>query len=257
MAKRNTTCCHCGSAVTTTQAKGPIECRACRHAMKRSGIRVCILCGAEFNWTNSAKCSPCKHGPNRDNEPTYTKDCKFCAKSITVQDNRTIYCSKACAQKSRHGYSQAKEVLLWKSPERAARSWIGHTLPSTFTPGYVNGPCQYCRKDFTARLGTKYCSQSCGNNASWQRKIERWGEFYISPAARLEIYIRDGWQCQLCGDSVDPNLDVNHRMSATLDHIIPQSLSPEPDHSPSNLRLAHRSCNSKRGNKMEAFELTA
>jgi hypothetical protein len=35
--------------------------------------------------------------------------------------------------------------------------------------------------------------------------------------------------------------------AASLDHIIPQSMQLIPDHSPSNLRLVHRWCNSARG----------
>lgn len=35
-------------------------------------------------------------------------------------------------------------------------------------------------------------------------------------------------------------------MSASVDHIIPQSATAEPDHSPSNLRLVHVGCNARR-----------
>jgi len=38
-------------------------------------------------------------------------------------------------------------------------------------------------------------------------------------------------------------------MSATLDHLVPQSLAITPDHSANNLRIAHRRCNSARGNR--------
>lgn len=67
----------------------------------------------------------------------------------------------------------------------------------------------------------------------------------VTRAERLGIYERDGWVCQICTDPVDPDLPPNDTWSATLDHITPRSAGG--DDSPSNLRLAHRWCNSVRG----------
>ncbi|MEC4611819.1 HNH endonuclease [Tsukamurella tyrosinosolvens] len=61
------------------------------------------------------------------------------------------------------------------------------------------------------------------------------------------VFERDGWVCQLCGDSVDPDLKFPHRMSASLDHIVP--LSKGGEHSIGNVQLAHFSCNSQKGDK--------
>lgn len=88
--------------------------------------------------------------------------------------------------------------------------------------------------------------------ASLSRKYRREGskDQFISRADRLIIYERDGWVCQLCGDPVDRTLSGRHRMGPTLDHVAPRSLTLWPDHSPTNLRLAHRACNSARGNRL-------
>lgn len=73
---------------------------------------------------------------------------------------------------------------------------------------------------------------------------------YIPRSTREAVYERDGWICQLCDEPVDPALDPQRdRMGATLDHIVCVSWSGEPDNSESNLRLAHRACNSSRGNR--------
>lgn len=77
----------------------------------------------------------------------------------------------------------------------------------------------------------------------------RHGRFRIPLPERLAIYERDGWVCQLCFEPVDPDLPPSNTWSATLDHIVCQSWSEEPDHSPENLRLAHRWCNSVRGDE--------
>ena len=86
---------------------------------------------------------------------------------------------------------------------------------------------------------------------SLSRKYRRAGseDQFISRADRVAIYERDGWTCQLCLLPVDPSLSGRDRMGATLDHVEPRSAVLVPDHSPGNLRLAHRACNSARGNR--------
>ncbi|MFC7330808.1 MULTISPECIES: HNH endonuclease [Nocardiopsidaceae] len=71
----------------------------------------------------------------------------------------------------------------------------------------------------------------------------------MTRATRLAIYERDGWICQLCSEPVDPDLPYLDNWAASLDHIVCQAWTDEPDHSPENLRLAHRWCNSVRGDE--------
>lgn len=54
--------------------------------------------------------------------------------------------------------------------------------------------------------------------------------------------------CQLCFSKIDRNLHHVDMMSWTLDHIIP--LSKGGGHLYSNIQLAHRVCNQKKGNKI-------
>ena len=62
---------------------------------------------------------------------------------------------------------------------------------------------------------------------------------FVSPVYLDEIFERDKAHCYLCkGDVV--------RTEASLDHVIP--LSRGGIHDPSNVRLAHRRCNSRKGN---------
>ncbi len=65
---------------------------------------------------------------------------------------------------------------------------------------------------------------------------------------RDEVFVRDGWTCQYCGD---PSLCP---ASATADHIIPAVCGGS--HLPENLRTACRSCNcAKRHAPLEDFRL--
>lgn len=75
---------------------------------------------------------------------------------------------------------------------------------------------------------------------------------WIAPRLRHEIYERDDWTCKICHNAVDMDADRNSNYAPSLDHIVPQSHMLIPDHSPSNLRTAHRLCNSRRGTSVDA-----
>lgn len=54
--------------------------------------------------------------------------------------------------------------------------------------------------------------------------------------------------CWLCGRAIDLALPVGHRYSSTVDEIVPRSLGGSPIDR-RNLRHAHLTCNSARGNR--------
>lgn len=70
-----------------------------------------------------------------------------------------------------------------------------------------------------------------------------------------EVFERDEWICQLCFSPVDSELKWPDRMSATLDHKIPLTLGG-PDIR-LNAQLAHYSCNSSKGHRVDPVELEA
>lgn len=98
---------------------------------------------------------------------------------------------------------------------------------------------------YVTALG-RYCSDKCKTSAGLKKRSSG-NTFKISPKKRREIYVRDGWTCQLCAHPVNADEHYLSDYAASLDHIIPQALQLVPDHSPSNLRLVHRWCNSSRG----------
>lgn len=126
-----------------------------------------------------------------------------------------------------------------RRPERKRADWWSHL---------VQGPCAWCGEQFTAKAVTgarqpEFCSKKCMSAAQKARR----GRFDIPPPRRRAIYDRDEWTCQLCGDPVEDGLSFADLWAATLDHIIPRSRGGSDDDN--NLQLAHRWCNSVKGDE--------
>lgn len=176
----------------------------------------------------------------------HSKECDRCGTQFQTTTKRTVYCSLVCAQRARAGWTT--DTVRYHRP----KVWLGCTLPPRQGNALVAGQCAYCPTYFVGTSGAKYCSERCTTNASWKRRYDRRGEFKVTDKLRLAIYERDNFTCQLCNEPVDTTLHYQDTMSATLDHIIPQSHMLIPDHSEKNLRLAHRLCNSIRGDRVQA-----
>ena len=67
----------------------------------------------------------------------------------------------------------------------------------------------------------------------------------IPPLVREHVLARDGLVCGLCGDRINPEVKSPNPQSLSLDHIVP--VVRGGSHDPSNLRPAHRGCNSAKG----------
>lgn len=55
--------------------------------------------------------------------------------------------------------------------------------------------------------------------------------------------------CWLCGHPIDYTLRADQAMSFTVDHVVALSVDPTLAHDLSNLRAAHRRCNSSKKDK--------
>jgi 5-methylcytosine-specific restriction endonuclease McrA len=179
-------------------------------------------------------------------DKVHTKACAFCSGTFTTTTKRVLFCSLVCAQRDRH--HKTTDLVKRLRP----KVWLGSALSPRNGAAMVAGQCAYCPTYFIGLPGARYCSERCNTNASWKRRYDRRGEFKVTDRIRLAIYERDAYTCQICSEPVDTTLHYHDRMSATLDHIIPQSWMLIPDHSEANLRLAHRGCNSARGDRASA-----
>lgn len=120
--------------------------------------------------------------------------------------------------------------------------------------------CQHCGKTYTTKYRDRdrYCSRACCfAHKKWtdekerackakRRALER-GAYCGERIDPQEVYERDGWICQLCHKKVNRCLKWPHKMSASLDHIIPVDKGGK--HTWANVQLAHLKCNCSKGNR--------
>lgn len=198
---------------------------------------------AEYRSANGKSQSADFRRRARGLDPELVINCSFCKEPLeNVRSDMARYpmhkkCRALAPDWMGKGRDNPRRSSFQAKIDKAAS---GTTSKRVFTCG----GCRWCGEYFVG-VGV-YCSKKCSASAQFTRRGSG-KSFKISPRARLEIYERDAWVCQLCFNQVDPSLRHRDLWSATLDHIIPQALTIVPDHSPSNLRLAHMWCNSARG----------
>jgi 5-methylcytosine-specific restriction endonuclease McrA len=64
---------------------------------------------------------------------------------------------------------------------------------------------------------------------------------------KAELFDLQDGKCWICGKLMHEFARPGHPLAPSIDHIVPLSKGGKND--PSNKLLAHRSCNSERGNK--------
>lgn len=238
-------CARCGQLMWRTARslpEGVATCRPCR----RAGYGP-FKHGAKAYATRKCRCDICRaaksveqrryverfrerngFSPTQKYRPAKLRICRRCGEKRT-QNEFCWGCLRA---------REGRRAAARRELERAAAGVAANPRWP-----WVQGVCAWCGDVFVRRgTASPYCSKLCN------RRDNRSGEF-ISRSGRLAIYERDGWVCQLCFEPVDPGLHYLDDWAASLDHIVPQSRVLVPDHSPSNLRLAHRWCNSVRGDE--------
>lgn len=71
----------------------------------------------------------------------------------------------------------------------------------------------------------------------------------VAPYTRAELRERDGDDCVLCGEALNFAVRTPHPMSVTVDHLECLSWPDSAGDVPSNVALAHRTCNLQRHNR--------
>lgn len=250
----------------------------------------CLHCGSTFSivigrgtWRKYCNnlCSSRYHAKKaKANLPT----CSAPGCATDVRSRHVGYCEKHYSRLRRTGtldtvvdMSKHEKCLHCGEPNKtgsnkfcgsrcAARHRNGRTLKSN---------CRVCGKEYTAYQKNVCCSVECKTelhriysrkhyakwmaqsiqfknkvrNAEYKRKALKQKAF-VEVVEIEVVFARDNGICWLCGEDVNPLLKWPNHGYATLDHVIP--LSKGGKHSYDNIKLAHMSCNCKKGAKLVA-----
>lgn len=154
------------------------------------------------------------------------RPCLICEDPIPF--NRKKFCSDLCVEFDNRIRKPAKIHIVRRCP--------GCKQPKQFSGTYCSKDC-YLQSDH-ARLIRRQCRH---------RRRARMHNAQIEEIDPLVIAKRDKYKCHICRKRVNMDLDVQDIYSPTMDHLIPISLGG--DHTYANIQLAHRICNSRKGNR--------
>lgn len=255
------TCLDCGVSLARPKRGRRLRCPECAAAHKRlqdasrhvPRFVSCADCQARFRQRSSqqVRCPPCQKAYRRAKSKPRRDDTGTC-----------VGCGGRCDRKAKsslcrtclHLKGQACQVP-WATCSECGSAWLRWNTPSSRcgacrTPAPPEPiPCAGCGERFTPSHGRRYCNPSCAKRhhkreAKHRRRVRQRGGQRVYFAHICE---RDGWRCHLCGRPVDRQAHVPHPLAPTRDHVVPLSLGGT--HEPTNVRLAHFSCNTKKGTR--------
>lgn len=184
--------------------------------------------------------------------PLVRRNCLHCAASFDGRPN-TKYCSRVCRERAQYAMAARVPCTMcggptgWKIgavPEATHNACRSEVWDHGTDKGYRQ---MGCRCELCTVWNRRNAAEYRARRKAEGRPIRSFGHSgpWIAPQVRLAVFERDGWLCQLCMEPVDRDAAPNGDRYPSLDHIVPQSKGGT--HLASNLRTAHRWCNSVRG----------
>jgi hypothetical protein len=250
-------CIFCNTQKRRTVGRGSLWCSAiCRdaqRAIEKAMPRLCKVCGGEHHQKSrycSIKCRDTKDAQQaRQKRLQSLKDLgmvvvgetnvcalKTCGMEFVVPYSGQKYCSSVCRERF-HGRDKIStgEVI-------ASRVYFGQ--------------CKYCKAWKSTRA--KWCINrlSCldcqkrrmkENDTRKNHRRRAAGELIMTVESLAK---RDGIKCNICTKPVNMSKSGLDPLGPTIDHLLPVSKGGTNDSF--NLALAHRQCNTSRGNRGHA-----
>jgi 5-methylcytosine-specific restriction endonuclease McrA len=195
----------------------------------RGRLMACATCGAPTspttNGTPRKYCDPCR----RDRQLAASRRWKHRNAQRLQEYQRSQY-----AVKRAYYLNKGRRRRLAKTNE--IKVYRRHLYESR-------------QKASNAEAVRDYRQRNPGKHAEIEnRRRARLLAAFVAPVDPDAIWGRHGGTCQICGKPVK-------RSEATNDHIVP--LARGGTHEPSNVQLAHGSCNSRKGDRLDYAAPTA
>lgn len=170
---------------------------------------------------------------------TYT--CQTCSKqweALSPLGQPPRYCSEQCRKDAAKARARA---FYYTNPERVA----GHPSRQPAHKGLVNAAYYEANREEEIARTAQYAKDNPDKTGAWKaaryariRGSEEYENFTLD-----EIYTRDRGICYLCHQECPRNL-------ASMEHVIPTCAPHHGPHTRANVKLAHRSCNGRKGRKL-------
>ena len=192
------------------------KCKKCRLENRKKYTNICETCGNEFKTANKNTkycCNKCKPQCQQDR---ITVKCSICGKEKRIiksklKNYKDFYCSDECKNK---GYS------------------LKYSGENSHKYSRINCNCEMCNKEFTLNKyeyennNHHFCSKECrqkwlsifmsgelspnyNHNKTLEDRLKerKYIEYY---KWRKQVYKRDNYTCQCCGDNKGHNLVAHH-----------------------------------------------
>ncbi|MEU7066903.1 HNH endonuclease signature motif containing protein [Streptomyces sp. NPDC046161] len=190
------------------------------------------------------------------------RTCAWCGKQWpTHPRHRAKYCSPRCAKTPQGPYPSCQvppghpslpppQLALPPGKPQGRLRETRVEAPKSRGVRLVSARCRHCHQSYVliGEYESSYCSRRCSRAYRKARRRAQKLQVRCEVISRATVFERDDWRCHLCGFNVlRAAVDAYHPASPTLDHVVPLSLGG--DHTMDNLRTAHASCNSTKGNR--------
>jgi 5-methylcytosine-specific restriction endonuclease McrA len=125
----------------------------------------------------------------------------------------------------------------------------GQPVPPRSRTRCENAECraEAHRRKARARRADKDATYQAMKRREWRRRRAAKRNATTEAYDPLDIAERDRWRCSLCGRKIRRDVHYHAPTALTMDHVIPLSCGGHDV--ASNVRAAHRQCNSAKGNR--------
>lgn len=242
---RQKSCVLCGAEFGGVAAPLHDRCDKCRLSAK---THICVKCGNEFVRGKTSKdslkyCSrECymrdRFGPSKPKKELTEKTCRVCGVRLSPSSS-ALSCSKSCQRKyKRKQHTERMAQRRWTC-QQCGLTWLGRKA----------NVCQECRT--IASRETMRAQRTRSKAAKRGARLQTFGR-KITLRRLIE---RDGIRCGICGRNTNIRAHYLSDDYPSVDHIVP--VSHGGAHSWTNVRVAHRGCNSVRSDKPSGAIQTA
>ncbi len=267
-------CKNCGSVFNTINKTQHFCSRSCSsrwHGGLAKKYYTCKHCGCSFNNENGYRvqycCKKCaydaKYGTpeareliraekQRIMQEEMSTVCPICRRQFTRSTTNQLYCSSDCTYQAQL-IRKRQQWMDTYQPRHFVCSECGSNIVTQYKDMHSCFCCESCAKKYFRRIEHQTARHKAFINEMKKKREVQIKRSFVEPVSYETVFNQAQGICEVCGLPVIYDKLADNNWSGTIDHIVP--LSCGGAHSLSNCQLAHRICNSLKGNRGEDFRI--